>query len=75
LKFYQIRQKHLIIFDPHPTYDYPIAKSYLNKIENWGNPIQINYSDWMSYVSPTKNFIRSIQGGNIINVESEDFFL
>jgi peptidoglycan/LPS O-acetylase OafA/YrhL len=66
--------KHLIIFDPHPTYDYPIARSYLNKIENWGNPIQINYSDWMSYVSSTKSFIKSIQGGNIINVETEDFF-
>ncbi|BCV01113.1 hypothetical protein CM15mP35_05000 [bacterium] len=26
--------KNLIIFDPYPTYEIPIAKSYLNKIEN-----------------------------------------
>ncbi len=66
--------KNLIIFDPYPTYDIPIAKSYLNKIEKWGSPIQIQYSEWMSYIAPTKDYLRSIDRENILYIETENFF-
>ena len=66
--------KNLIIFDPYPTYEIPIAKSYLNKIEKWGDPIQIQYSDWMSYIAPTKDFLRNVDRENIIFIETENFF-
>ena len=29
------KSKNLIIFYPHPTYDFPIAKSYLYKQNEW----------------------------------------
>jgi peptidoglycan/LPS O-acetylase OafA/YrhL len=66
--------KKLIIFDPVPTYNFPIAKAYIYKYKQWGTPITIEYEDWKNYIYDTKTFLSKVDGGNVIRINSETFF-
>ena len=68
------KSKNLIIFYPHPTYDFPIAKSYLYKQNEWGVPIKKSYNEWSEYIESTNLFFNNIKGENIIRVKSENYF-
>ena len=65
---------NLIIFYPHPTYEFPIAKSYLYKQVTWGEAITMPYSDWLEYVKETKEFLDQLEGNNIVRINSEKYF-
>ena len=66
--------KHLIIFYPHPTYDFPIAKSYLYKQSEWGKPIVLDYDEWNQYIKSTKIFLNNLSSENILRIETENYF-
>ena len=68
------KSKNLIIFYPHPTYDFPIAKSYLYKQYEWGVPIKKSFNEWSEYIESTNSFFNNIKGENIIRVKSENYF-
>ena len=68
------KSKNLIIFYPHPSYDFPIAKSYLYKQNEWGVPVKKPFSEWSEYVESTYVFLNNIEGENIIRVKSENYF-
>lgn len=68
------KSKNLIIFHPHPTYDYPIAKSYLYKQNEWGIPVKKPFSEWSGYIESTHLFLNKFDGKNIIRIKSENYF-
>ena len=37
--------------------DFPIAKSYLYKQVNWGEPITLSFAEWREYIKETKDFL------------------
>ena len=64
----------LIIFDPVPTYNFPITKAYIYKYKKWGDPITIEYEDWKNYINETKAFLNKLNGENVTRVYTEEFF-
>ena len=55
------KSKNLIIFYPHPTYDFPIAKSYPYKQNEWGVPIKKSYNEWSEYIESTNLFLITLR--------------
>ena len=66
--------RNLIIFYPYPTYEFPIAKSYLYKQATWGEAITMPYSNWSEYIKETKEFLDKLEPNNIIRINSEKYF-
>lgn len=68
------KSKKLFIFYPYPTYEFPIAKSYLYKQVDWGDPITLPYTEWTEYIKETKDFLDKLEPNNIVRINSEKYF-
>ena len=56
----------LIIIQPNPTYDLPIADAFLSKRFKWGEPVTKELGEWEKEILGFNNFIRNL---NIENIE------
>ena len=59
------KSKYFYIIEPIPTYEYPIAESYLYKNSNWGKPISQDLKTWEVKYSETSEFLMKLEQSNI----------
>ena len=65
---------NVYMFEPIPIFKFSIVNAYLYKQVEWGEPITLDYKDWVSYITPTVNFLDSIKSENIVRIESDKLF-
>tara|TARA_Y100000389_G_C17463970_1_gene523971 strand:+ start:2639 stop:4612 length:1974 start_codon:yes stop_codon:yes gene_type:complete len=62
------------VIEPVPTYSFPVAESYLYKIQTWGDPITLELSDWEKEYKNTSLFLNSINSEKIQLVSTISLF-
>jgi len=65
---------NVYMFEPIPAFQYSIVNAYLYKQVEWGEPITLDYKDWVNYITPTVNFLDSIKSENIVRIKSDELF-
>ena len=63
-----------IVVKPVPTFELPIAKSYLYKHYDWGESITIDYFDWKDRLTQTNLFLENIISPNLFIVKTDAIF-